>query len=492
MFDLDNAKYFLKQSENIELNNEKNKELSLLIQEEENKNNENIKKYSKYPAYLQFMKNLYKMGVFVNKLEINFVSENYRFCRATGNINRKELLFRIPLEAIITIDVAKRCPMGVYFTFNLKRQLSSANLDLLTTFLLNEIDKGAQSKWTFYLEFLPSNYSNFPSFYETKEYEILNETQFLESIENKKKSIKKDYDLLVKYIPGFSKYDFNSFKKFREVVGSRVFGVNIKGKRNTIIVPFADLLNHKRPQETYWNFDDKTNSFFIEGTTNIQEGHEVFDSYGIKTNAMFLLHYGFTDKSNKYNKFRIDLDLNKTYPFLEEKMAFLKQKSLNKSFEIELEFPNDNMKAFFSFLRIMLYNQTNFRNINNTSPISIENEIDLFNKIKEIMSSYLSRYSTTVDDDINYLETNKDNIDFNSYNCYIIRIDEKKILNYYLNMANNILHLINSDKNDINSIYNYLINSLRNRIIVNDKIFEDKLFEYKKYLSHLFPLLLIK
>ena len=140
----------------------------------------------------------------------------------------------------------------------------------------------------------------------------------------------------------------------------------------------------------------------------------------------------------------------------------------------------------------MLYNQTNYRNINNTSPISIENEIDLFNKIKEIMSSYLSRYSTTIDDDINYLETNKDNIDFNSYNCYMIRIDEKKILNYYLNMANNILHLINSDKNDINSIYNYLFNSFRNRIIVNDKIFADKLFEYKKYLSHLFPLLLIK
>ena len=492
MFDLEKAKEYLKLSENIDINNLKNKEINALIQEEENKNNENLKKYKKYPAYLNFMKNLYKMGVFVNKLEINFVTENFRFCRATGNIKRKELLLRIPLEAIITNDVAKGCPMAVYFTNNLINQLNSPKQMLLTTFLLNEIDKGNQSKWKFYLDFLPSNYSNFPSFYGKKEYEILNGTQFLESLEKKKRSIKKDYDLLAKYIPGFSKYDFNFFKKWREVVGSRVFGVIINGKRNTIIVPFADLLNHKRPQETYWNYDNKASSFFIEGTANIKEGHEVFDSYGQKTNSVFLLNYGFTDKNNKYIKFRIDLELNKTYPFLDEKMIFLKWKSLNKSFEIELQFPNDNSKAFFSFLRLMLYNQTNFRSINNTKPISIENEIDLFNKIKEIMSNYLSRYSTNFDDDINYLEKNKDNIDFNSYNCYIIRIDEKKILNYYLNMANNILQLINSDKHDINSIYNYLFSSFRNRTIVKDKVFADKLLEYKQYLYHLFPLLLNK
>lgn len=75
------------------------------------------------------------------------------------------------------------------------------------------------------------SYNNFPIFYTDKEFEYLKGTQFLELIKKKKREMKEDYDLLVKVIPGYSKYDFNLFKKMREVISSRVFGVTIKGKR---------------------------------------------------------------------------------------------------------------------------------------------------------------------------------------------------------------------------------------------------------------------
>ena len=75
MFDLENAKEKLNMCEKIDKNHIKNKELYSLIENEEKKNEENIRKYKQYPIYLNYMKNIYKMGLYINKLEINFVSE---------------------------------------------------------------------------------------------------------------------------------------------------------------------------------------------------------------------------------------------------------------------------------------------------------------------------------------------------------------------------------------------------------------------------------
>jgi len=69
MFDLEKAREVLG---NIKCENKYNKELQLLIEQEEKKNQKNMKKYKQYPFYLNFMKNLYKNGLFLNKMEIIF------------------------------------------------------------------------------------------------------------------------------------------------------------------------------------------------------------------------------------------------------------------------------------------------------------------------------------------------------------------------------------------------------------------------------------
>ena len=489
MFDLESAKEMLKQCENIDNNNIKNKELSSMIEEEEKKNEENIKKFKKYSLYLNFMKNLYKMGLYLNKLEISFISENYRFCKATENISNKELLFRLPLEGLITLDDARKSILGSYFTPLIKKKLNSPKLSLLSVFILNEIDKGNQSKWKFYFDFLPSNYSNFPSFYEEKECECLKGTQFLESVKNKKKYLKQDYDLLIKEIPELYKYDFNSFKKAREIIGSRVFGVIINKTRNTIVVPFADLLNHKRPAQTYWNFNQERNSFFIRSVKNFQKGEEVFDSYGPKPNKQLLLNYGFTIINNIDNYVEINLLLNKNYPYIKEKMALKNIKNNNKHFWLGLDIFNIKTKDFFSFMRFILYKESNYSNINSKNPISIENEKDLFENLKEIMLSYINKYPTTLDDDNDYFEKNKNNMEINEYNCYVIRIGEKKIFHFYLNMSIDILQLLNTNKDELKNLYNYIFFPDGKNCNISDKIFADKLLKYKYYLSSVFRLL---
>ena len=210
------------------------------------------------------MKSLYKNGLFLNKMEISFVSESYRLCHATENIYKKDLLLRVPLESLITMDEARNSEIGHYITKELENKLYSPRFSLLTVFLMGEIDKGNQSKWKFYIDFLPSSYDSFPLFYKEKELEYLKGTQFLKSIEREKKLINSDYNLLVKNIPGFAKYDLNYFSKIMEIVTSRVFLIKIHNKKETILAPFADILNHKRPSDTVWDFDDNTNSFTIK------------------------------------------------------------------------------------------------------------------------------------------------------------------------------------------------------------------------------------
>ena len=119
----------------------------------------------------------------------------------------------------------------------------------------------------------------------------------------------------------------------------------------------------------------------------------------------------------------------------------------------------------------------------------------LFTKLKEIMSLYLSKYPTTLDYDIEYFNNNRHNMECNEYNCYVIRIGEKKILNFYLNMANDILKLLNTDKDEIKKLFHELIvtcgDNGNNIINSGRQNFINNLLKYKNYLSFILPLLLM-
>ena len=493
MYDLESAKEKLKQCEKIDKKNPKNSELLALIEEEEKKNEENSKKYNQYPIYLKFMNSFYKLGLFINKIEISFNSDCDRYCRATEDIHDKDVLIRVPLEALMTLDGARKSKFGEYFTPQLEKKLNSPHHSLLSTFMLTEIDKGAKSKWKYYFDFLPANYNNFPIFYGEKEFSYLKGTQFLELVQKKMKEMKEDYDLLTNVIPGYSKYDYNLFRKMREVISSRVFGVTIKGKKNDIIAPYADMLNHKRPRQTHWNYDDACNAFVIKGVSNVKKGDEVFDSYGIKCNSRFLLNYGFTVENNEDNEFKIILILNESSPYFKEKMEYLGGKNYTKKFSLVLNHSDAKIIQFFSFLRFILYNKPNFKDIDTTKPTSVQNEICLFTELKEIMNKYLKKYPTTLDYDVEYFKKNKQKMGFNEYNCYVIRIGEKKILNYYLNMANDILQLLNTNKDDIKKLFQNIIIAAGSQISVeNESNSLNNLLKYKSYLSYILPLLIIK
>ena len=85
-------------------------------------------------------------------------------------------------------------------------------------------------------------------------------------------------------------------------------------------------------------------------------------------------------------------------------MEYLGGKNNSKKFSLVLNHSNNKITQFLAYFRFILYNKPNFRDIDITKPISLQNEIILFTKLKEIMNLYLSKYPTTLDYDIKYFD----------------------------------------------------------------------------------------
>jgi protein-histidine N-methyltransferase len=57
-------------------------------------------------------------------------------------------------------------------------------------------------------------------------------------------------------------------------------------------------MNHRRPRDTSWSYDDTLQSFTVQSLREMEMNEEVFDSYGKKCNSRYLLNYGFTVLDN--------------------------------------------------------------------------------------------------------------------------------------------------------------------------------------------------
>lgn len=101
------------------------------------------------------------------------------------------------------------------------------------------------------------------------------------------------------------------------------------GLRTAALVPYADMLNHLRPRETKWQFEDSLQAFTVSSLKPISAGAEIMDSYGQKCNHRFLLNYGFSVENNVEedgycpNEVPLLMRLSKDDPLFDEKVTQL-------------------------------------------------------------------------------------------------------------------------------------------------------------------------
>ena len=435
----------------------KNKRLIALIDKNKKELSLKTKKYKSYPLYVKFLRELYKYNAFFPKLEIHFYTDDYRGVLAKGNILKDEIIMTIPKECLISLETALETSYGKKIGEFMYNELNSPKHCLLSSFLLYE---EKNPKYKYYFDLLPKDFSNFPIFYTNKELEYLKGSPFLSQILEKKEDMKSDYNKICEYLPDFKQFSYLKFIEARVLISSRIFGISINENKTDVLAPFADLLNHKRPRQTQWYFDDNLQSFVIQATENIKEGNEIFDSYGKKTNARFLLNYGFCLDDNDTSEYLLTINFNDTYPMFDLKKNFFQNEfELVRTFNLNNNFYESQIIELLSFLRFILfdgdindlYNAINSsENIYNEDvpltfyyipPITKELEIQVLKHLHLLCRKALAKYPTTFEQDQNLYQTKK-NISFNLRNCLLLIMSEKTVLSYFIYFCEYCLDLL--------------------------------------------------
>ena len=448
MYDIDMAE---KYSQN------KNKRLKALIDKNKKELYQKTKKYKSYPLYVKFLRELYKYNAFFPKLEIHFYTDDYRGVLAKSNILKDEIIMTIPKDCLISLETAFDTTYGKKIGEFMYNELNSPKHCLLTSFLLYE---EKNPKYKYYFDLLPRDYSNFPIFYTSKELDYLKGSPFLSQILEKKEDMKADYNKLCEYLPDYKQFSYLKFCEARVLISSRIFGIAINDNKTDVLAPFADLLNHKRPRQTQWYYDDNLESFVIQATENIKEGSEIFDSYGKKTNARFLLNYGFCLDDNDTSEYLLTVVFNDTYPLFELKKNFFQNEyEFVRTFNLNNNFYESQIIELLSFLRFILfdgdindlYNAINSsENIYNEDapltfyyipPITKELEIHVLKHLHLLCRKALAKYPTTFEQDQNIYKTKK-NISFNLRNILLLLMSEKTVLSYFMYFCEYCLDLL--------------------------------------------------
>ncbi len=114
------------------------------------------------------------------------------------------------------------------------------------------------------------------------------------------------------------------------------------------------MLNHRRPRQTSWTYDDARGGFVIEACEDIPRGDQIYDSYGKKCNTRFLLNYGFINLNNDGNEFPFKVALDETNdPFYAQKAELLGQELTKRTYRVLADITEENTYKMLSFLRFV-------------------------------------------------------------------------------------------------------------------------------------------
>lgn len=235
----------------------------------------------------------------------------------------------IPRRCLITVEMGQATPIG--------QAIMHADLDLdapkhiflMIYILWDRKINGARSFFHPYYQILPQTLRNMPIFWSQSELALLEGSHLLYQIADRNQAILEDYNAILTVAPSLADLaTLDEFKWARMCVCSRNFGLTIDGHRTSALVPHADMLNHYRPRETKWTFDEERQAFTITTLQHIAAGAQVYDSYGQKCNHRFLLNYGFAVEDNREldgfcpNEVPIELYVDPGDPLFSEKLEF--------------------------------------------------------------------------------------------------------------------------------------------------------------------------
>jgi len=407
-------------------------------------------KFDKFNAWLL------ENGALIPDLYMHKYTENVRGVHASKDIEPHTQIVYIPRKCLTMETMGRKTKIGHRVQQALRNNeisLSVPNHCQVIIYMLTTM-RDPNHFFQPYYSILPADFNNFPIFWTQEELQWLKGSHLLSQIADRKANIRSDYDNICEAAPEFG--EFVSFERFmwcRTAVGSRNFGIVVDQQKRTAMVPYADMLNHFRPRETSWTYDNTQQGFTMTSLHKIRISQQVMDSYGKKCNSKFLLHYGFTIERNReedgrcQNELYISFDLPKDadQSLYERRLALLmdKQKSLpGHTWEgrITMNFDDAATAEALSFNRIATLSASEMNELSkqhktskNLRPQSTRNELAALERIAAQCKKQLARYPTTWAEDQKQLE--EEEPFSNRRHAYIAVMGEKEICLWWIALA---------------------------------------------------------
>ena len=194
----------------------------------------------------------------------NLEDSEMRGVHSKTDIPSNTICVSIPLKCLITVEMGQATEIG-QIILRSDLDLDAPKHIFLMIFLL--WDRKVNNQKSFfapYYNVLPQTLRNIPIFWSPEELAWLQGSYLLNQISDRNEAIEQDYLAICKVAPQLGKIaTLEEFKWARMCVCSRNFGLQVNGHRTSALVPHADMLNHYRPRETKWTYDDDLQAFTI-------------------------------------------------------------------------------------------------------------------------------------------------------------------------------------------------------------------------------------
>ncbi len=382
-------------------------------------------------------------------------SKDCRGVHAKRKVEMFTPIVSIPLRCLITDKMGRTQTDAGRLLFSSPCSLSSANLIAVVLYAL-ETKRDPGNMFRYYYDILPKDYSCFPIFWDDEMLEWLRGSSLIGEIADRKAAMLSDYNEICKYVPWFRhNHSFQEFLEIRTAVGSRNFGIVVDNEKQTALVPYADMLNHFRPRETSWTYENSTGCFTITSLTGLEPGQQVMDSYGKKCCSKFFLHYGFAVEVNReedgkcQNEIATRLSIAQHQdqdPLCGLKLSYLGANKGTKTFRISMNYEDKATTEAFSYLRVLVANENELDIIMSRSSsqlsstlvqfISSRNEAAALLYLANHYKKYLTGYPKTLEENDELLRTSPLAKPFSNFRTALIVIrSEQEVAHFWIHVS---------------------------------------------------------
>mmetsp|Transcript_982 Transcript_982/g.1415 ORF Transcript_982/g.1415 Transcript_982/m.1415 type:complete len:288 (-) Transcript_982:397-1260(-) len=208
---------------------------------------------------------------------------NGRGIVAKSSLTNHEIIARIPLSKLINVEHADASILNENDELYYLREA-----DVVSLFLLLELDKGQQSFWYPYLRLLPGNVSHSPLFMSSKQLEIVrasNHAAFLafERFQKTAESRFKEINIRFRKHQDPIPWTLSQFKTALAIVQSRLFSVQVEKDhiwhKASCLVPLADMFNTAFVTNADCATNKQSTHFECFTTTTVSKGEQLLLPY---------------------------------------------------------------------------------------------------------------------------------------------------------------------------------------------------------------------